>query len=99
AATEPTPGQFYPIQPGDRLVALARAAYPDLHPLDGARRINNHRYNRRLWRPPGDSSSRWFPGGVISFAPRFRSVRRQGLMRRREPRDGRSYALIYVPRP
>lgn len=106
----PQPGYFYQIRHNDRLFRIARDAYRDyrsrLDAVEAAELINNHRYNRGLWSPTIGRNQRWFPNGMISFLPLFRSRHRQGLTRTRdragrlrEPQDGNSYAIIYIPRP
>jgi len=94
----PTPGYYYQIKPGDRLSDIARAIYPNLPPLTGVQRINDHPFNRRVWRRPRRAEQRWVRDGIISFRPQFREWYEQGFTLRTEPPDGAAYALIFLPR-
>ncbi|MFQ6550031.1 trypsin-like serine peptidase [Aestuariibius sp. 2305UL40-4] len=101
--TEPTPGRFYRIQygKGGLLTTTGRAyrvsAKDDRRRL--AKKINEHPYNRRFWRPTRNAWERnHFPEGLIAFNPNFaKSFGDQSKTRGVAP-SGRSFAVIWIPR-
>jgi V8-like Glu-specific endopeptidase len=95
----PTPGAFYRIRPGDTLLGVAGRAYglsPGGERLAAARRINDAAYNRRF-RDSRLTDNGLFPGGRISFNPRFDcDLTAQAWDPRRAP-SGRCFATIWLP--
>ncbi len=97
---KPKPGQYYTIKFGDALFRVAQRAYGSREckgSVHCAKKINNHPYNRRFWRPAPKSEKKWFPNGRISFNPRFTGdVKRQAISVVQVP-SGRSFATIFIP--
>jgi hypothetical protein len=89
----PTPGSWYRIRKGDSLLAVAGKAYglkSGSERLARARWINES--NPKLV-DPQENRSKMFPGGTVSFLPRFSAD--ADAASRGEP--GKSYGVIYVP--
>jgi hypothetical protein len=97
----PKPTSFFHIHRGLSLLALAGRAYgfsTGDDRLAAAQWINCHPFNVRYWSP--SSSSVW-PGGRISFRPRFESPELQveTFVQLVEGRAGagHSFAVVWIP--
>lgn len=98
---EPTPGGYYRIKPGNNLTNVAQEAYK---PTSSGERygrmilINDAPYNQRFVRT--DAADNLFPGGRISFNPRFGTFEQQRADPERGGEDlpgSNEYAVIYIP--
>ena len=97
----PKPKSFFQVSSGISLLTLAGKAYsfePGDDRLAAAQWINCHPFNVRYW---SKSSGKWWPGGKVSFLPRFESPKLQVetyvLLGEGRAGPGRSFAVVWIP--
>jgi hypothetical protein len=100
-STKPKPKSFFQITRGFSLLKLAGEAYgfgAGDNRLACAQWINCHPFNVRYWTK---SSGGWWPGGKISFLPRFESAELQVetlvLVVTGRAGPGLSFAVVWIP--